>query len=60
MYINKIDEVISDIIDDFFLSVVDKKDVLKLFEAKNFVQHQVVVNKLSANYVKNMNTNYYF
>lgn len=56
MYINKIDDVISNIIDDFFLSVIDTKDVLKLFEEKNFVQHQGVINKISMNYMKNMNT----
>lgn len=56
MYINKIDELIDNIMDDYFNAVVAKKKALeKFYKEVNFVKYQVEVNKILMNYGKTIN-----
>ena len=54
MYINKIDELVDKIIDDFYNNIVLKKDVKKFFDEVNFVKYQLEINKLLINYFNNI------
>jgi hypothetical protein len=56
MYINKIDELIDNIIDDFYNSVfVKKTDFTKILSEVNFVKYQLEVNKILINYTDTIN-----
>lgn len=54
MYINKIDELVDKIIDDFYNKIIVRKDVSKYFEEINFVKHQLEINKIFSDYIKNI------
>jgi hypothetical protein len=56
MYINKIDELIDSILDDFYNKIIIKKDVSKFFEEPNFVKYQPDINKIFVEYIKNIDT----
>ena len=55
MYINKIDELVAIILDDFYNKFIIKKDVSKYFEEVNFVKYQLEINKIFMDYIKNIN-----
>lgn len=58
MYVNKIDDLISNIIDDFFVNVItEKKDnILKeIYSEQNFVKYQNDINDIMIKYVKTIN-----
>lgn len=56
MYINKIDELIDKIIDDFFNNVIiKKKDFVKLLKEINFVKYQLEINKVLTAYENSIN-----
>ena len=57
MYINKIDELIDRLLDDFYGKIILKKDISKYFNEVNFVKYQLDINKLFINYVKEINVN---
>jgi hypothetical protein len=53
MYINKIDELVDKIIDDFYnYAVLKTKDIGKIFAEVNFVKHQTEINKILVEYQK--------
>ncbi len=55
MYINKIDELIDKIIDDFYNKVVvGNKEFGKILSEANFVKYQKEINELLINYVKSI------
>lgn len=53
MYINKVDDLIDRIIDDFYATVIlqDKK-IVKIKEELNFIKSQKEINELILNYIK--------
>lgn len=52
MYINKIDDLIDNVIDDFYVNVILKdKDLAKIFKEPNFVKYQQEINELVKKYV---------
>ncbi len=55
MYINKIDDTVDKILDDFYNKVIIKKDVSKYFEEVNFVKYQLEINKIFVDYIKSIN-----
>lgn len=56
MYINKIDELISNIIDDFFNTVILKNKIFpKIIKEENFVKFQLEINQILANYSNSLN-----
>ena len=56
MYINKIDELIDKIIDDFYNTfIIKNKEFHKLLNENNFVKYQLDINKWLSNYLKNIN-----
>jgi len=58
MYINKIDDYINNIIDDFFTTVISKnKTIQKIFLEQNFVKYQKELNDIFIDYIKNINLN---
>lgn len=52
MYINKIDELIDKIIDDFYNKIVVNKEFNKILSESNFVKYQLDINKLLISYIK--------
>lgn len=56
MYINKIDELLDNIIDDFSKKIVNNKEFSKIISESNFVKYQLEINEILQNYVKNINT----
>ena len=58
MYINKIDDLIDKIIDDFNTVVISKnKEVSKIIKETNFVKYQNEINDIMENYIKTINLN---
>ncbi|AYV75748.1 MAG: hypothetical protein Terrestrivirus3_17 [Terrestrivirus sp.] len=60
MYINKIDDLLDKIIDDFYTNIVIKdknKRLSKLLEEQNFVKYQKDINDILIDYVKTINVN---
>ena len=57
MYINKIDEFIDKIIDDFYNKVILKKGIDTFFSEINFVKYQLKINKLFMNYIDQIDKN---
>ena len=56
MYINKIDELIDKIIDDFYNNVILKnKEFNKILQEANFVKYQGDINKILSSYEKTIN-----
>lgn len=56
MYINKIDDLIDKIIDDFYANIVIKnKKFALLKEDQNFVKHQKEINDILVDYVRTIN-----
>jgi hypothetical protein len=55
MYINKIDDLIDKVIDDFYMTIVlgDKK-LDKIFKENNFVKFQQEINDIMGNYIKSI------
>jgi len=52
MYINKIDDLIDNVIDDFYVNIILKDtDLTKIFKEPNFVKYQSIINKLIKTYV---------
>lgn len=56
MYINKIDQLIDTVIDDFYNKTINKTNMQKYIEEVNFVKYQLEINKLFVNYISNLNT----
>ena len=55
MYINKIDDLIDKIIDDFYLNIVTKDSLLsKLLKEANFVKFQKEINELLVKYTQSI------
>lgn len=55
MYINKVDELIDRIIDDFYNSVIIKnRSFSKIANEQNFVKYQLDINKILAEYTKSI------
>lgn len=56
MYINKIDEIIDKIIDDFYSNISKNPVIQKLYSGSeiNFVKYQSDINKILSNYIKNI------
>lgn len=56
MYINKIDDLIDKVIDDFYINVIlEKKELEKIYKETNFVKYQKEINELIINYIKSIN-----
>lgn len=56
MYIDKIDDLIDKVIDDFFTNVIlTNKDLVKLFKEPNFVKYQKEINETIMNFTKSIN-----
>ena len=57
MYINKIDDIIDRILDDFYIKVISKeKQVDKIFAESNFVKYQRDMNDFLIKYIATLNT----
>jgi hypothetical protein len=54
MYINKIDELIDKIIDDFYNRIMIRKDILKYLDEINFVKYQLEINKILSDYITHL------
>lgn len=58
MYINKVDDLLDKILDDFYNNVILKdKRVSKIFKQVNFVQSQREINDIMKEYIKTINMN---
>jgi hypothetical protein len=56
MYINKIDDLIDKIIDDFYATVILKHNLIELFLKEiNFVKYQSDINDILKKYISNLN-----
>jgi hypothetical protein len=56
MYINKIDDIIDKVIDDFYTTVILTDKILtSVFKEPNFVKYQQDLNTLMENYIKSIN-----
>lgn len=56
MYINKIDDLIGDVIDDFFVKIILKNSVLpKIYKEQNFVKFQKEINDIMIEYANGIN-----
>ena len=55
MYINKIDELMDKIIDDFYNNIITNKEFTKINNEINFVKYQLNINKILANYASQIN-----
>ena len=55
MYINKIDDLIDRILDDFYNKMILKKDASKYFNEINFVKYQMELNKILVDYANSIN-----
>lgn len=52
MYISKIDDLIDNVIDDFYVNIILKdKDLIKIFKEPNFVKYQAEINNIVKRYV---------
>ena len=57
MYINKIDELIDKVIDDFYNNVILKdKQFSKILGETNFVKYQSDINTILSKYIKTINS----
>jgi len=54
MYINKIDEIIDNIVNDFYVGVISKKEFQKYLKEINFVKFQPELNKMTLGYMKDI------
>lgn len=54
MYIDKIDELIDKIIDDFYNRIILNKKMIKMFEEINFIKYQLDINKLLVGYFETL------
>lgn len=57
MYINKIDEIVDNVLDDFYNKVVKEKDTKTYFNEVNFVKYQKEVNQILQDYTKTIDVN---
>src|SRR5437868_2128378 len=60
MYINKIDDLLDKIIDDFYVNVIEnskKQGLSKVFEEQNFVKYQKDINDVMIKYVQSIDIN---
>ena len=58
MYINKIDEILDNIIDDFYNRVILKESKIKSIHASsNYVEKKKEINEILNNYIKTININ---
>ena len=56
MYINKIDDLIDKVIDDFYVNIIlTDKNLPKLFKEVNFVKFQKEINDIIINFTKSIN-----
>lgn len=55
MYINKIDDLIDKVIDDFYANIMSDKILPKILKEVNFVKFQKEINTLISNFVKTIN-----
>lgn len=56
MYINKIDDLLDKVIDDFYNNVIIKdKSLINIKDEVNFVKYQKEINKILYNYIKTIN-----
>ena len=56
MYINKVDDLLDRILDDFYNNVIIKdKRIIKIFKQVNFVQSQKEINDIMKEYIKTIN-----
>jgi hypothetical protein len=56
MFINKIDDLIDKIIDDFYISIIQTDKLFKkIFKEPNFVKYQQEINDIMINYIKTIN-----
>jgi len=56
MYINKIDELVDKIIDDFYNNIILKdKEINKILDENNFIKYQKELNDIMSTYIKNVN-----
>ena len=59
MYISKIDDLIDNVIDDFYANVVIKdKQLTQIFKESNFVRFQQDINKIVKEYIQTVNFKY--
>lgn len=57
MYINKIDDLIDKIIDDFYNYIFKVKEFIKITKESNFVKYQLDINNILSDYTKTINRN---
>jgi hypothetical protein len=55
MYINKIDELIDNILDDFYSYIWKSKDIASIMKESNFVKFQKQTNDVLTNYIPTIN-----
>jgi hypothetical protein len=55
MYINKIDDLINNLIDDFNISVISDQKIEKIIKEENFIKHTELIKKLLDNYITKIN-----
>ena len=56
MYISKIDDLIDNVMDDFYVSIILKNPIFKkIFKDKSFVRYQKDINDILFDYCKNIN-----
>lgn len=57
MYINKIDDLINDVLDDFYSNVILKNKLFtKIIQESNFVKYQKDINAIMIEYINSINT----
>lgn len=58
MYINKIDELIDTIINDFYLTVVSENTAFqKILKETDYIKYQKDINDMMINFIKKININ---
>lgn len=56
MYINRIDDLLDKIIDDFYINIISKDEIiLHIIDEINFVKYQKEINQLLIKYIKTIN-----
>jgi truncated hemoglobin YjbI len=56
MYINKIDDLIDNVIDDFYVNIILKdKNLSKIFKEPNFVKYQKDINSIMSSFANGIN-----
>lgn len=55
MYINKIDELVDKVIDDYYSNIINKNILKKIIKDDNFVKYQKDINQILSSYIELIN-----